>query len=739
MNRQKSKIVRMTVYIIAAFGLALHLAWPSKLLAISFTGRIPDTGQTKCYDNEKEIPCPNPGEDFYGQDGNYTINPQSFTKLDDQGNDLPDSATEWTMVRDNISGLIWEVKTDDGSIHDKDNTYTWYDSNPETNGGYTGTNGNGTDTEDFINALNNSNYGGFSDWRLPTIAELTSIVNYQKFYPSINESYFPKTMMSTFYWSSISHASNTGYAWGVKFNLGYGNYYGKDSSFYVSAVRGGQCHSFEHSVNLVINKDDTVTDTCTGLMWQKEASTHDMTWQNAMEYCENLSLSDFKDWRLPTLQELRSIVDYSKFYPAINQDYYDGTMPVFYWSSTSYVNYSVAWGFNFSDGYDRNDGKDSSNYVRAVRGGQNCSIGHLLIESPEQASKWQPGDKMPIKWDTQNISGNVTISISREGGKTDTFIPIATNTPNDGEFEWTVAKPSSVNCMLKIEPVNEPDKGTSQGLFTILTSKSPAITFEQTDLTLNHMTQIMFTVSDPDSDFLTLVAFSSDHMLIPESFINLGNSSNLTHVNLTPGVPVSISLTCYQADKNYGHSIITVEAYDESGFSAAQQLSLSVSPFHSLACENFEFTQTMGMVAAGSYHYLALKLDGRVVAWGDNDYGQLGTGDTKDRITPVLVQGLSNIISIQSRYYYNLALRSDGSVWAWGINSSGQLGIGNTINQSLPVQISTLSNIVSIAAGAGHSLALQDDGTVLAWGTCLYENTTKKTRPVQLNATSHII
>jgi len=81
-----------------------------------------------------------------------------------------------------------------GSIHDKDNTYTWYDSNPETNGGNAGTNGEGTDTEDFIKALNDSKYGGFSDWRLPTVDELTRIVNYGKFNPSINKSYFPKTM-----------------------------------------------------------------------------------------------------------------------------------------------------------------------------------------------------------------------------------------------------------------------------------------------------------------------------------------------------------------------------------------------------------------------------------------------------------------------------------------------------------------------------------------------------------------
>ena len=71
---------------------------------------IPDTGQTKCYDNEYEIPCPKPGEPFYGQDGNYNINPPSYTKLDEKGNDLPDDAETWVMVRDNVTGLIWEVK-----------------------------------------------------------------------------------------------------------------------------------------------------------------------------------------------------------------------------------------------------------------------------------------------------------------------------------------------------------------------------------------------------------------------------------------------------------------------------------------------------------------------------------------------------------------------------------------------------------------------------------------------------
>ncbi|MBL7202861.1 MAG: hypothetical protein ISS63_00840 [Desulfobacteraceae bacterium] len=65
------------------------------------SAKVPDTGQTKRYDwIGYEITCRMPGEKLYGQDGNYTINPPSYTKLDSSGNDLADSATSWTMVRD---------------------------------------------------------------------------------------------------------------------------------------------------------------------------------------------------------------------------------------------------------------------------------------------------------------------------------------------------------------------------------------------------------------------------------------------------------------------------------------------------------------------------------------------------------------------------------------------------------------------------------------------------------------
>ncbi len=338
---------------------------------------VPDTGQTQCYDAAGNvIPCPQPGEAFYGQDGNYTINPPSYTKLDASGNDLPESAESWAMVRDNVTGLVWEVKQNKDEIqdytnpHDADNTYTWYDSNPATNGGYAGTPGDGTDTEDFIAALNAENFGGYSDWRLPTPRELSSIENYGRYNPTINRDFFPDTQPSD-YWSSTTFVANfvpnfTEVAWFVAFKYSGSSDMLKSDSFFVRAVRGGQT-----SNHFVDNGDGTVTDTATGLMWQQTTAPGTYTWQEALSYCEGLSLAGHTDWRLPTINELGSIVDLAEFIPSINRDFFPDTQPSYYWSSTTNTdpyNTVCASSMDFCYGHEYNwRGKSNSDFVRAVR------------------------------------------------------------------------------------------------------------------------------------------------------------------------------------------------------------------------------------------------------------------------------------------------------------------------------------------------------------------------------------
>ncbi len=205
------KGILVTAILLAALSLST-MAW-------AVDCPIPDTGQTKCYDDTQEITCPQEGEDFYGQDAQYLTNPQSYTTLGGV-----------TMVQDNVTGLIWEVKTDDGFIgeveidddyiHDSSNKYIWQD------------------TQDvFIATLNNDNFGGYSDWRLPTIKELTLIIHRGSYEPTINTVYFPNTESSG-YWSSTTYAYVTAEAWEVDFNNGHMGSSSKLGGIHVRAVRG---------------------------------------------------------------------------------------------------------------------------------------------------------------------------------------------------------------------------------------------------------------------------------------------------------------------------------------------------------------------------------------------------------------------------------------------------------------------------------------------------------------------
>ena len=122
-------------------------------------------------------------------------------------------------------------------------------------------------------------------------------------------------------------------------------------------------------------------------------------------------------------------------------------------------------------------------------------------------------------------------------------------------------------------------------------------------------------------------------------------------------------------------------------------------------------------IAAGSRHSLALKSDGTVWAWGQNDMGQIGDGTTTQRQAAVQVRGLTLVTAISAGDKFSVALKGDGTVWAWGSGSEGQLGDGTTAQQKLtPGLVSGLAGVVAISSGHEHSLALKGDGTVWAWG-----------------------
>jgi alpha-tubulin suppressor-like RCC1 family protein len=142
-----------------------------------------------------------------------------------------------------------------------------------------------------------------------------------------------------------------------------------------------------------------------------------------------------------------------------------------------------------------------------------------------------------------------------------------------------------------------------------------------------------------------------------------------------------------------------------------------------------EVSNLSGAVAigAGSEHALAVLSDGTVRAWGSNQYGQLGARTSTScsvyhypcSTVPVQVTNLAGVSAVAGGGNFSLALKSDGSVWGWGQNDVGQLANGTTTSSggvTTPTR-AHLQSIIAIAAGDQHTLALKSDGTVWAAGS----------------------
>ncbi|MDR1776152.1 MAG: InlB B-repeat-containing protein [Actinomycetes bacterium] len=114
---------------------------------------------------------------------------------------------------------------------------------------------------------------------------------------------------------------------------------------------------------------------------------------------------------------------------------------------------------------------------------------------------------------------------------------------------------------------------------------------------------------------------------------------------------------------------------------------------------------------------VALKSDGSLWAWGQNTYGQVGDGTTSNVTTgPKRIGSDTNWASVSACYGHTVALKSDGSLWAWGNNNRGQLSDGTTANKSTPTRIGSDTDWASVSAGAYHTVAFKNDGSLWAWG-----------------------
>lgn len=278
---------------------------------------VVDTAQAKCYNNRGEIAPPQPGQPFYGQDAQFSRNLPSYTVNADR-----------LTVHDNVTGLTWQrspaaVGNAVPTTRDK-LTITQAQAQPAK--------------------LNAARFGGFSDWRLPSIKELYSLFDGRGQDPSGppgaripgirpfidtnafqfaygDESAGERIIDSQ--WASATRyvgpsLRGGGKQFGVNFADGRIKGYdlqqmgGREFKFYVLCVRGNPAYGRNDFHD---NSDGTVTDRATGLSWSKADSGQGLNWEAALAWVQRKNAAKYlghTDWRLPNVKELQSIVDYTR-------------------------------------------------------------------------------------------------------------------------------------------------------------------------------------------------------------------------------------------------------------------------------------------------------------------------------------------------------------------------------------------------------------------------------------------
>jgi hypothetical protein len=370
------------------------------------TSPLNDTGQTQCFEGGVLAECTaaatGDGASHPRQDGRFGRDAQDgagaltkmgsgeagfdFSKICNSGEAAGSGAcpadpalgtgtNDWACTRDNVTGLIWEVKTPANATA----TFTFADASAV-----------------HAAAVNTAQLCGSADWRVPARRELLSMVQHGRSGPAIDTTFFPN-VRSSFYWSSDIFALNTDFAWSVSFNVGDTNASNQAVDNHVRLVSG--TIPPEPDPRFEDNLNGTVTDPATGLIWDQcswgqtwnsdtnactgSASTNN--WQAALRTAVTANDDNhrnYNDWRLPNRTELESLVDITTSDPAIDTNAFPNTPSGFFWSSTVFTpNPAGAWYVSFNNGGTNALNQTFDDHVRLVRSGQSLDALAITVNT----------------------------------------------------------------------------------------------------------------------------------------------------------------------------------------------------------------------------------------------------------------------------------------------------------------------------------------------------------------------